>query len=614
MLIAVTVCIVYLPCIHNNFIWDDDVNIYQNSSLWQPDGLLKIWGSFSLYQYYPLTFTSFYLEHLLWGFNPRGYHVTNILLQTSNAILIFFILQYLGLKKLIALFIALLFSIHPIQTETVAWVTERKNLLSGLFYFSSFLLYLKFLVKKNYRFYGFSLFFFVCALLSKTVTVTLPLTLLFAEYLISKSINYKSLLRLSVFFVFGIIMGFITTYLETYRVLTIGEEWNFSAIERAIITARVLLFYATKIIIPLKMSFIYPQWQINPNTFIDWWPIFLLLSVGAGLLWHKEKVSGLLWFSLGHYIVTILPASGIINFYFLRYSFVQNHFQYLAGLGIIIIISTVGSGIINKIIKGPIQSRACILVACIVLFGCGYMTNKQCKIYRDTKTLWSDTISKNPNAWIAHSNLGMILTAEGNLDDGIGSFKKAIAINPNFEEGHNNLGTAYLSKGMVDEAIEALNKALSIESNNAEVHINLGVAYYEKGMIDEAITHYNKALSLKPTIQWAHTNLGLAYLKKGMLDEAINEFKEALVIDPKPEEAHYNLGLTYGKKQLFDEAIAQFKKSIEINPRYAIAHYNLSLGYYFTKEYKKALKHYDQSKKLGLTIKHPFLKELESYR
>ena len=605
----------YLPCIQNSFIWDDDLNIYENSCLTESGGLLRIWGSFDLYQYYPLTFTSFYLEHILWEFSPAGYHITNILLHAINAILVFFILQRIGLKYSLALFTASLFAIHPIQAESVAWATERKNLLSGVFYFSSFLLYLKFLDKEKNWLYGLSLFIFLDALLSKTTTVTLPLSLLLVEYLHSKSINRNCLLRISGFLIPSIVMGLITSYLETYRYGMLREDWSISALQHVIVAPRVLLFYATKIVLPINMCFIYPKWEIDTNLIWNYWPAMLFVGLGTILWWQRRRITPIIWFGLAHYLVSLLPASGIISFYFMRFSFVQNHFQYLAGLGIMVIMGIAGSGIINRIADESIQSKVSVLLGTTLLIGCGFMTFDQCKIYRNNETLWHDTISKNPDAWIAYNNLACLLNEQGKFDEGITYCQKAIAIHPNFIEVHNNLGTAYMNKGMFDEAISEYKKALAIKPNYAEAHCNLGVVYGNKKMFDEAISEYKKALVIKPNYAEAHCNLGVVYGNKKMFDEAISTFKKAIAINPDYAKAYYNLGSAYANKGMMDDAISEYKKTIGLNPNYANAHYKLGIAYYYyRRDYERAIIHCDQAVALGVNVNPELLELLDPLR
>ncbi|MFH1277192.1 MAG: tetratricopeptide repeat protein [Candidatus Eisenbacteria bacterium] len=595
ILIALMVCLVYFPCVFNGFIWDDAGNIYENPALTQPGGLSRIWGSFDLYQYYPLTFTSFYLEHKLWGMSPSGYHVTNVLLHAVNAILVLLLLQRLGLRWPLALFTASLFAVHPIQAESVAWSTERKNLLSGCFYFSSFLLYLKFLETRKARDYGLSLLTFTGALLSKTVTLTLAMTLLVWETVRAGSIRVKSLLRVSVFFALGSAPAVMTAFLETHRFGSLSEEWSHPLAQRIIVVPRVLLFYASKIILPVNMSFIYPQWKIDPALPLSYWPAALWAGLLALLWWQRKRIPTLAWFGLGHYVVTLLPASGLVNFYFLRYSFVQNHFQYLAGLGIMILIALAGEEVVKRIAGVTLHAKAGWFLGAAVLIGCGIMTFRECRIYRDEQTLWSDTITRNPHAWLAYNNLGKVLAKQGRSEEGARLFRKTLEIDPGFAEAHVNLGLYHLRRGDVDGAITSLEAAVAVRPGFAVAHRNLGDAYGKKRMYDKAIGECEKALDLEPNHGETYLVLGVAHHGKGALDQAAEAYRRAIAIKPDLAVAHYNLGLVHRDGGRLDEAAAEFERAIAANPVYVEALNELGNTYLRKGDPARALTAYERS-------------------
>lgn len=375
-------------------------------------------------------------------------------------------------------------------------------------------------------------------------------------------------------------MGSLTTYLEAHRAGAIGEAWSFSAPERLLIASRVLLFYVWKIILPINMIFLYPQWPIHPELPSAYWPVMVLVAIGGLLWWRRNKIPFLVWFALGHYAITILPASGIINFYFMRYSFVQNHFSYLAGLGIMMVVSLAGASIIKKALPTSLQSKVSIAVAPLVVMGCGFMSYNQCAIYRSNETLWQNTLAKNPSCWMAYNNLGIVVSAQGRHDEAISYFSKALAIKPDIFEAHNNLGNLYSQKGWMDEAIEEYTRALALHPSHADTHNNLGVAYARRGMTGKALSAYEKALS----------------------------------INPRYAEAHYNLGILYDKMSRLDEAITHYRQAITINPNYAKAHNNLSVAYYFKGDYWLAIDHCDAALRLGHSINPQLLEMLRPHR
>lgn len=562
LLIALLVCVVYFPCLHNGFIWDDDANIFANPALTEPGGLPRIWGTFDLYQYYPLTFTSFYLEHLLWGFNPPGYHVISILLQAVNSVLVFLLLQQIGVHRPLALFISMLFAIHPIQAESVAWATERKNLLSASFYLSSFLAYARFIDSGRFRLYAVSLLLFFGALLAKSVTVTLPLSLLLLEFVRGKPLTRGAVLRITPFLIPAVLMGIVAIYMEASRAGAVGDEFSFTATQRMLIASRALLFYPAKIILPFNMCFIYPQWKINPHTLGEYWPPLLLAGV-AFLLWlFRKKMPRMAWFALGHYLVTIGPASGMINFYFMRYSFVQNHFQYLAGLGIMMVAGIAGRAVIRS---SHLPFKAGFLAASLVVAGCGLLTFDQCGMYRNNTTLWNDTIKKNPACWMAFNNLGVIAVNEGKLQEGIALYRKALAINPRIIETHNNIGSAYMLQGMVDQAIAAYQQSFAISPNLAQVRANLGFAYAKKGLLDEAVAELKKAVELNPFLAEAYYTLGSLLERRGEVQAAIDTYHDAIRNNPTHHKAYNNLAWIYAASP--DAAIRDGRQAVALAAR-----------------------------------------------
>lgn len=434
---------------------------------------------------------------------------------------------------------------HPIQAESVAWATERKNLLSGFFYLSSFLLYLEFLDSRKARRYGLSLLAFAAALLSKIVTLTLAPTLLFWEALRERSIRAKSLIRVSAFFVLGGAVAVMTALLETYRYGAERAEWSYPLAARVLVAPRVLLFYISKILFPVHMSFLYPRWKIDPSDPSAYWPVALFAALLAILWWRRKRIPTPGWFGLGHYVMTLLPASGLVSFFFLRYSFVQDHFQYLAGLGIMIVIALAGAEAVKRIVGKGNPGEVGRHVAAAVLVGCGLLTFHECPVYRSEETLWRDTIEKNPRAWLAYNNLGKVFAKQGRGQEGERCFRKALEIEPDFAEAGVNLGLADLRRGGVDGAIASLEAAIALRPDYAIAHRNLGEAYFKKRMYDEAIAECRTALAVEPNHEKSYVLLGAAYYGKGMADEAAEAYRRAIEIRPGDAVVHCNFGLLH---------------------------------------------------------------------
>ena len=528
-LIFLLTLLFYLPAIGGGYIWDDDDYVTTNLNLRTFDGLRRIWLEIGVTkQYYPLVHTSFWVEYHLWQLHPFGYHLVNVLLHALNATLLWVILRGLSIPG--AWLAAALFALHPVQVESVAWITERKNVLSGCFYLSAILVYLRFLRgdgtrRLHWGYYALALVLYLCALLSKTVTCTMPAALLLVLWWRRDRIGWRTLLLLIPHFVVGAALALTTVWMEKHRVGAQGEEWALSFLERCLVAGRALWFYAGKLFWPFKLTFIYPRWQIDAGI---WWQyLFPLAAIAVFIaLWlfrsqiGKAPLTAVLFFA-----GTLTPALGFFDIYPMRYSFVADHFQYLASIGVMVLCSAVITVIIRR--RGSLHRIMGLATYGVMIVVLGMRVWQQGHIYKDAETLWRDTISKNPHAWMAYNNLGEVLVTQGKLDQGIEYYKKCLAIKPDHAKAYNNLGSVYAIKGRVDEAITEFERALSINPYYSKAHNNLGSAYIVKGRLDEAISEYKRALAIEPDNAKAHNNLALAYYSKENYKLALIHFEKA---------------------------------------------------------------------------------------
>jgi Tfp pilus assembly protein PilF len=528
LLIAATF-LAYQPAWHAGFIWDDDAHITR-PGLRSLDGLARIWIQLgATQQYYPLVHSVFWVEHKLWGDSTPGYHLINILLHALSALLLVKVLRQLKVPG--AWLAAAIFALHPVQVETVAWISELKNTLSGVFYLGAVLAYLGFDRNRNGGNYALALGLFALGLMSKTVIATLPVALLVVFWWQRGKLSWKQdVLPLVPFFATGVGAGLFTAWVERkYIIGAEGSEFDFSIIERFLIAGRAIWFYLDKLFWPANLVFIYPRWNVSQGV---WWqclfPAAALLLLGALVWlqrWGRGPLAGLLYFA-----GTLFPALGFLNIYPFRYSLVADHFQYLASIGPIVLVA---AGL-NRL-SGSFRERRSFWEPALygtLLLVLGVLTWRQCGMYANPETLWQTTLAKNPDCWMAHNNFGLMLLEKGRMDEAITHFRSALEIRPNYADAHNNLGTALNQKGQVDEAIVHFQKALETLPNSAQAHNNLGFALLEKGQVDEAIVHFQKALEILPNSTEIHCNLGIAFLQKGQADQAVVHFQEALVIQP----------------------------------------------------------------------------------
>lgn len=558
--LVAAVFLAYQPAWHGGFIWDDD------GHLTRPDlrswhGLYRIWFDLgATQQYYPLLHSAFWLEHKLWGDSPTGYHLVNIALHITAALMVAVLLQRLAIPG--AWLAAAIFALHPVNVESVAWITELKNTLSAVFYLGSAIAYLRFDETRKASWYLTAIGLFMFGLLSKTVVATMPGALLLVFWWKRGRLSWQRDVRpLLPFFLIGAGAGIFTAWVERTLIGAHGAQFDFSIVERCLIAGRAIWFYLGKLVWPAHLVFIYPRWQINETV---WWqylfPAAALLLLAA--LWLLRRRSRSPLAAMLFFVGTLFPVLGFFNVYPFIFSFVADHFQYLASLGMIALFAA-GAALLLRRADGPWRvtgQAACVALVAVL----AVLTWRQSRMYSAIDSLYRTTIEQNPNCWLAHINLGKALAGRGQLAPAIAHFRKALQIFPDNVEAHTNLGNSLAGIHETDEAISHYQKALKIKPGYADANYNLGNVLLGRGLLDEAIGHYRKAVEIKPDYIEAYTNLGIALAKRGQMDEAIAQYRKALEIAPDFAEAHLNLGSALADSRRFDEALEQYQKALAL--------------------------------------------------
>ena len=577
LLILAAVFTAYLPALRGGFIWDDNLHVTQNQTLRDLGGLRGIWFEIGkTIQYYPLVHSTFWLEYHLWQLNPFGYHLVNVLLHALAAVLFYRVLMRLQLRG--AWLPAAIFALHPVCVESVAWISERKNVLSAVFYLAAALAYLRFAPIREgvrdpafrndkgsegggrWRWYVAALLLFVAALLSKTVTCSLPAALLLVGWWRRRRITWRDGALLLPFFVAAAALGLNTVWLEKHCVGAQGAAWSLTVWERCLTAGRALFFYAAKLVWPANLTFNYPRWEIGTAVWWLWCFPVAALGVIAALWLLRHRIGRGPLVAVLFFVGTLFPALGFFDVYPFLYSFVADHFQYLASLGLV---TLAGAGINSAcgwfergkpFVKLPICGTLLLVLA--------VLTWRQCGMYADMETLWRTTIARNPDSWLAHNNLGKELLEKGQADEGIACFRKTLEIHPGDVLARCNLGNALFLKGQVDEAIPYFQKALEIEPDNALVHCNLGNALRQKGRVNEAIVHYEKVLAIVPTnaplannVAWILATWPAASIRNG--SRAVELAQRAVRLSGSNEPIFIGtLAAAYAEAGRFDEAVA----------------------------------------------------------
>jgi len=581
LILLLSVILTYSPVWKAGFIYDDGQLLTTNPCVVGPLGLKEIWTT-SAADISPLLFTTFRLEHALWGLEPLPYHLVNVLLHGACAILLWRVLRSLRVPG--AWLGAALWSLHPVEVESVAWISEMKNTESCLFFLLSILFFVRWLRAKDLDGrtggawnYALTLLFAALAMASKSSTVILPLVLCLCAWWMQGRWYWRNLARVVPIFLMAIAASALSIWTQGLQLAADTDpQWVRTWPERLVAAGDAVWFYLGKLLWPHPLIAIYPRWQIDAGQWISYLPLLAVVAILA-LFWLKRESGGAgsraCFFAFAYFIAALLPALGLIDNCIFHFSLVFDHFQYLASIGPLALAGTGLARFSNFIIpKKPwLQSSLCAGLLLIL----GMASWQRTLVYKNEETFWTDTLAKNPRCWMAYNNLGDALVHQGQVDAALERFQKALEIKPNYVDARSNLGAALFQKGRVDDAVAQYQKTLEINPNYAQANYNLGLALFQEGRLNDAIAQYKKAVKINPYYPQAHNNLGNALLQKGQVDQALEQFEKALEINPNYVDARSNLGAALFKKGQLDDAVAQYKKALAINPNYVNAHYNL---------------------------------------
>lgn len=559
---------VYQPAWHAGFIWDDDDHLTANPAMSAPNGLRMIWSSMPVSRYYPLTLTSFWVQRRLWNLDPMPYHLVNIALHAINALLVFLVLRRLRVPG--ALFAALVWLVHPVNVESVAWVTELKNTQSGLFFFGAILCFLQFDALGKRRWYALALLCGAAAMLSKPSTVILPLVLLLCVWWERRRWRVVDIIRVTPFFVLTLGMSALTVLEQRWQISRSGPAvWKVGTAQRLVVAGRAAWFYAGKLVWPVPLVFVYPRWTLDATSFLSWIPLLGVVVVGIVLwAWRRQAWAHAGMFGLGYFVAALLPVLGFFDIYYFHYCFVADHFQYLASVGLIALATSTGVHLASR--AGKSGRDMGVTAFCAVLLTLGTLTWKQARAYQDDESLWSDTLAKNPACWMADHNLANLFLQRGDVPDAIAHWEHALQTNPDLPEVSNNLGTALFKMGKVPEAISRWEQAVHSDPDYFGAHFNLGVALVQQGRTTEGIGHLEQAVRITPDSVPALSRLAwlLATLPRsegGDASRAVGLAQRACELTGNRAAANLDvLAVAYAATGWFDNAIATAQNALEL--------------------------------------------------
>ncbi len=564
----------YYPAWHGGILWDDNAHLTR-PALQSTTGLWRIWFDVgATQQYYPLTHSAFWVMHRVWGDATTGYHLVNIVLHATSAWLLTIILRRLAVPG--GLLAGVLFALHPVAVESVAWMTELKNTLSGVCYLIAALIYLRFDQRRQPSAYIASFGFFCLALLAKTITAAVPAALLVVFWRKRGTLAWRRDVRpLVPFFIAGTSIGIVTAWFERFLNGARGFEFQLAAIDRVLIAGRALCFYFTTLIWPSSLTFIYPRWDVDATAWRQYaYPVLVVAVFIACWFvrrWSRAPLAAALIFC-----GTLAPALGFIDVYPFRYSFVADHFQYLASLPVFALIAAT----LVSHFAGTRDNRHAELAWCVVIgVPLGALTWTQSHQYVDERTLYDATLRRNPACWLCHNNLATakLHGSDTDLADAVSHLRESLRINPSDAEAHNNMGGVYQRRGQYEDAIREHEEALRLNPQLVEAQYNIGVCNQALNRLDAARVHYAEAIRAQPDYAIAHYNLATTLTALGQLTEADAEFNETLRLTPEFAPAHDGRGFVLLQTGHIPEAVTEFKEATRIRPDYVPAHYKLAV-------------------------------------
>jgi tetratricopeptide (TPR) repeat protein len=569
--LVAAVFVAYRPVWHGGLLWDDDAHVIADV-LKSWSGLGRLWTDLSVsQQYYPVASTAFWFIGKLSASDTFGYHAVNIVLHATSAFLVTVILRRLRVPG--AMLAGAVFALHPVHVESVAWISELKNTLSGACYLGALLAYLRFDESRDRRAYAMAVGLFVLALGSKTVTASLPAAILVILWWRRGRIDWRGdVFPILPLLALGIAGGLGTAWIEYHWVGAQGSRFELSVLERLLLAGRVVWFYFARIVWPADLMFNYPRWVMDAAAVWQYLFVVALAGAFAVLIAIRRRTRAPLAAAL-YFVGTLFPVLGLFNVYPFRYSFVADHFQYLASLGVIAALS---AGIALAASRWRTQAASAVLTALIAV-PLGAMTFQYSRYFADADTLYRETIARNPSSMLAHGNLAARLLdgPPAGWREAVEHVRATLAIDPDSVAGHNLLGVWYQRSGRPSEALPELQRAVALDPGLAEAHYNLGLTLDSLGRPDEAIAAYKRALEIYPQNVKALHNLANVLRGQKRYGEALAAIRTAMTIDPDSAEVRLNLADTLQASGDFAGAVAAYQDALGRRPDWGEAWNNL---------------------------------------
>jgi len=590
---------IYWPALRGNWISDDTLEVVANRDLRTAAGLGRIWLGRDSPDYFPLKSTVQWLEWHFWGAQPAGYHCVTLGFHLLAAVLLWRLLGRLGVR--LAWLGGLLFAVHPLCVESVAWAAELKNTLSLPPLLLACGAYLSFERDRRPLSYIASLAWFVAALLCKTSVVMFPAVLLLYAWWRQGRIDRRDVRHATPFAAASLALGVVTLLFQHQHAFQGASAISAAPLTRVAASGLAAVFYLGKALLPAGLAFEYPRWALNPPAlwdFLPWlafaaaasWLVSKAAPAGAPPDWRRHVGLGAGWF-----LVNLIPVAGFFPMSYQRFSWVADHLAYVPLLGLVGLVAA-GAG---ALAAQPRRRPAVLLIAAAIIVGFSALSRAYAATFVSETALWTRTLEQNPGAALAHNNLGIALDADGRRPEAIREFQRALELTPEFPEARTNLGSALLKDGRIEEAIPQFQEALRLDPEYALPRNNLGEALHAEGRNEEAAAAYRSALALDPEYAEADYNLGLCLSALGQFGQAIDCYQAALHLQPELFRAENNLGFALYRSGRLADAMIHYRRALQIHPEYPEAEDNLGVALAQSGRVAEAIGHFQAALRLN---------------
>lgn len=581
--------IAYWPALQNGLLaWDDD-NYIKNNPLVHTINLKEIFSTYVMGNYHPLTILTFAAEYQLFGLNETAYHAFNLLLHLLNVVLVFYAILLFSGKSEVAFIASLLFGIHPLHVESVAWAAELKDLLYTFFFLAAYIFYLKFIKDRQKKFYFFSLLLFICSLLSKAMAASLPVVLILTDYFKERKLNGKTLLEKLPYFLLSVVFGIVAIWAQQSEGATEAVDYPF--MQRILFACYGFISYIFKLVLPLNLSAYYP-YPVKSESLPAIYYLYPAIMVGLIIavyysLNHTRKI----FFGLGFFAITVflvlqlLPVGGAI---------MADRYSYIPSIGIFYLAGEAFHFLINKKPKW----QAMVLAGVFVVFF-SVKTFERCKVWKNDLTLWNDVISRYQTIPYAYNNRGRFFLNEGKNDLALADFNKALELKPDHFRAYNNRGILFMNTNRNEEALADFNKAIELMPESEGLYMNRGNVLKNLNRNEEAKKDLDKAIEMKPDFAEAWYSRGNLYTGEGKSNEAISDFSKAIELNKNYVEAILNRANVLRDKNRYDEALKDYEKAIRLNPGFPIAYFNRGTLYMNRNMTEMAIRDYEKATQLN---------------